>query len=850
MPILLSETELAQLAVLRVQANALKQANPLARGAFTPVYTWLADLLLSKGVAATNSTVLWLRGAAETNAARGSMSALIREYTAREIQLRYGQIVTDDDMQRTSDAVAGKMMNDLFGESPNWPRGQVPDIERISKADATAVGEVLFSTRGGLPGRDDADSASFDQGNSAWPGALLFGLLGSNQAWRLMGRGADDKAIDTLSDLRDTLFAHRAYAYGLRSATLNTLATMLAAASGLNQEAADASMQLGRDLQTMMQTFQSLNPKPDIAFTWNQAVVNLTTDPAVQSAFRLISDVTPNRFLDMLVGSREGQAKTGSTTDGSFDAQARSLFSQWTTAQLQSGPARIASAEELRVLARTDVNARAALAGLSPVLLETKSPQDPALTLFDPNTGLGNLSQYWIDDRAAMLSWLLKPDTPIDGDFVPSKTATWMANYKDSSSGASFRVVPAKLDSAALSKLEERVYGFGSRQGDLMEGATSSDRLYGDAGNDTLQGAGGDDRLEGGLGADRLEGDGGTTGELGAGRHADTLVGGQGDDTLQGGAGNDLLLGGGDADELHGDAGHDVLIGGTGADRLRGGADHDLLVDEGGSGNDVLIGSQQSAQNTLAGGRGNDLLRGGEGADILHGDGGEAAEGSDGADLIEAGGGADLITGGGGADLLRGGAGRDSYRFEAGFGTDVIEDSDGEGELVFAGQVLKSASFDEDKQCWVGAGGVEIRKLESEGSITLAISLPGDAHSTVYLRNWTPGQLGLTLTGEPKLRDRPTATPVKPQSRAENNFVDFVRGDAVDADQGNDLLVGSDASSLLLGGTGNDLLDGRGGDDWLEGGEGGDLILTGTVDGTVIHAMSMAANEERIANAA
>ncbi|MBB5206439.1 hypothetical protein HNQ51_003785 [Inhella inkyongensis] len=112
MPILLSDAELAQLATLRAQANALKQANPLARGAFTPVYTWLADLLVSKGVAATNSTVLWLRGAAETNAARGSMSALIREYTAREIQLRFGQIVTDDDMQRTSDAVAGKFMND------------------------------------------------------------------------------------------------------------------------------------------------------------------------------------------------------------------------------------------------------------------------------------------------------------------------------------------------------------------------------------------------------------------------------------------------------------------------------------------------------------------------------------------------------------------------------------------------------------------------------------------------------------------------------------------------------------------------------------------------------------------
>lgn len=114
------------------------------------------------------------------------MSALIRKYTDKQALLRYGQVITDQDMQRASDAVAGNLVKDLLGEIPDWTRGQVPDIERIARADATAVGEGLFSTNGGLPGRDDADSAAYQQQNSGWSGTLLFGLLRSDQAWRLM----------------------------------------------------------------------------------------------------------------------------------------------------------------------------------------------------------------------------------------------------------------------------------------------------------------------------------------------------------------------------------------------------------------------------------------------------------------------------------------------------------------------------------------------------------------------------------------------------------------------------------------------------------------------------------------
>ncbi|MBB5206444.1 Ca2+-binding RTX toxin-like protein [Inhella inkyongensis] len=546
------------------------------------------------------------------------------------------------------------------------------------------------------------------------------------------------------------------------------------------------------------------------------------------------------------------------------------------------------SREDIVALAKTSIAWRYALRELTGFAVEGLNYDeynlDGSLDLFDPATGEGGMTEEYLKDRAAMMMWKVRFDRGMaddnDGPNLSDRSKSYYEDWDIASIEGNWDFVDRKhlvagdpltlqIDGSGISVHDHQVV-FGTAKDEEFHGEGDNDRLYGGGGADKITGRKGSDYIEGNGGNDKLYGDeghdtlrgGSGSDELEGGVGSDLLQGEAGNDILHGGEGHDALSGGSGADELHGDAGNDVLIGGTGADILKGGADNDILFDEGGaevnylwgeagndaleiqagtgknfldggSGNDVLIGSRAGG-NALTGGTGNDWLQGGDGLDILVGDGGvaDSGGGADGADLIEAGGGADQITGGGGSDLLRGGAGQDHYRFEgAGFGTDVIDDADGQGELVFAGQILKTASFSEDKQCWIASGpnsgGVEIRKLESEGSITLAISLDGDVQSTVYLRNWTPGQLGLTLTGEPKLRDRPTATPVKPQSRAENNFVDFVRGDAVDADQGNDLLVGSDASSLLLGGTGNDLLDGRGGDDWLEGGEGTDLILTG-----------------------
>lgn len=177
----------AELAVLsQMQA----QATP---GNYWPIYQWLADLLTtSYSVPATDPTVLWLRGAAEANAGRGAMSALIRAYTETQHLLRYGDEPTRPQVQAASDEVAKRLLEQLLGQDRDgWPIGKVPDIDNIADKDATAVGFVLFN-------RDLADTAAELKANSAWSGALLFTLLRSDQSWRLLSTGSTE-LVDTLN---------------------------------------------------------------------------------------------------------------------------------------------------------------------------------------------------------------------------------------------------------------------------------------------------------------------------------------------------------------------------------------------------------------------------------------------------------------------------------------------------------------------------------------------------------------------------------------------------------------------------------------------------------------------------
>lgn len=182
---------------------------------------------------------------------------------------------------------------------------------------------------------------------------------------------------------------------------------------------------------------------------------------------------------------------------------------------------------------------------------------------------------------------------------------------------------------------------YGEEGEDVIYGERGSDHLYGGPGNDKIYGGRGSDFIEGGEGSDLLEGEqGNDTVEGGPGNH-DIVEGNQGDDTLNGGPGNeDVIIGGTGNDKINGGPGeHDIAdyagVGGAVTINLQTqtvtGAENEHLegIEDaiGGSGNDTLIGSTETA-NRLDGGPGNDkIIAAGPGDEAFGGPGSDECEG-------------------------------------------------------------------------------------------------------------------------------------------------------------------------------------------------------------------------------
>lgn len=490
-------------------------------------------------------SMIWLMGGAGVNSAAGVFSKVIREYNIRQGELR-GRVFSALDIQLASNEVGRRMAEQILAETPIGNGGYIPTVPEIGERDLNGVRDILY------PGNNLVGSDMYL--NQAWPGIVMLGAQGGNFTGRLLQTGspASPAVLDTLGDLQNLFYSWESFRYAydetnpLRDADV----------------AAEFAIFLG------IVNVRSINFSAEGFFKF----LVESQDQVAKQALATILGAGGSRFIDMLYGVREAEARIGMTTDQNVAVRARDFFSQWSAAGLQAVTARLSTSSELRALARTDVNARAALRGLSLVLLDTKNPADPALALFDEGTGKGNLSARWIDDRAAMLGWLSKATTPINGGFVPPSTATGTATFKDVASGISFRVNPGEgvpdvtkpggpatttLD-PILHDAQASMFVFGSKNSDSIFGGVNGDRLYGDAGGDTIDGGKGADWIEGGLGDDSLLG--------GDGASSDTLLGGGGDDVLFGGAGGDSLVGGADNDVLNGGSDNDFLAGGDGND--------------------------------------------------------------------------------------------------------------------------------------------------------------------------------------------------------------------------------------------------------------------------------------------
>lgn len=274
---------------------------------------------------------------------------------------------------------------------------------------------------------------------------------------------------------------------------------------------------------------------------------------------------------------------------------------------------------------------------------------------------------------------------------------------------------------------------YGENGADNLNGGNGYDKLYGGSGNDQLYGNGGSDVLDGGEGNDMLYGGAGNdTYIFNAGYGTDTVIDSEGINTISFGAGlteeamtayrhnwNDLMI------TFEGVEDKLIIQGYFGSESNR---NFDVRFADGKryayndaknpikqvhateygdwmsawSDNGIALHGDGGSDN-LTGGAGSDMLFGGIGDDTLNGNNGD-----------------DILDGGEGNDFLYGGSGSDVYNFGIGYGSDIIEDNDGDNVVIFLDMNPDEASFElkdnGELMISVGEGGdvLTIRKFDPE----------------------------------------------------------------------------------------------------------------------------------------
>jgi len=131
--------------------------------------------------------------------------------------------------------------------------------------------------------------------------------------------------------------------------------------------------------------------------------------------------------------------------------------------------------------------------------------QNGELTLYDPATRTGTLTEDWIKDRAGLLQAVLTSNTQDNPDIARIPGFSDISTTYEYYAGGKERVVFADpVDRLPAGQQREQVVMFGDDAGRSLVGTNYvlGDRLYGGANTDYLIGKAGDDYLEGGKGLD------------------------------------------------------------------------------------------------------------------------------------------------------------------------------------------------------------------------------------------------------------------------------------------------------------------------------------------------------------
>ncbi|HEY0600924.1 M10 family metallopeptidase C-terminal domain-containing protein [Brevundimonas sp.] len=340
-------------------------------------------------------------------------------------------------------------------------------------------------------------------------------------------------------------------------------------------------------------------------------------------------------------------------------------------------------------------------------------------------------------------------------------------------------------------------YFAGTASGDTINGTLFSDEINGGGGNDTINALAGDDlvlggdgddtvtagvgadRLYGGLGADRLEGDSG-----------DQLWGEDGNDTLVavGSAATASIL-------LAGAAGVDTAV-------LRGvSAQLDLATGVGSVGSTVI--SASGLENVVVEGAGAGMrtVSGNGAANALSvgalGDGtfGVTFDGRGGNDVLTGGGAGDVLIGGAGLDVLYGRGGADSLEGDAG---DQLYGEDGDDTLVVLGSAVTTSIVVS------GAGGVDtaiLRGASTTANLATGVGTVGSTGLSLSgVENVVVEGVG---AGMRNVTGNSAANRMSVGSLGDDGSLNVT----FDGASGDDVLSGGAGDDVLIGGTGIDTAD-------------------------------------------
>lgn len=402
--------------------------------------------------------------------------------------------------------------------------------------------------------------------------------------------------------------------------------------------------------------------------------------------------------------------------------------------------------------------------------------------------------------------------------------------------GGHYNVV-AKSYEDTLIDVDDRVVGawwseniIGTGAAELFYGNDGKDILEPGGGNDLVFGGAGDDEIYGGDGHDYLVGGSGNDVPIRGQAGNDTIFGVDDDDLLIGDdvgqAYDDLIYGGAGDDEILGRGGADLLYGDDGDDEIRGGEGKDVIV--GGQGNDVLIGDLTFEENSYQHVNGDsDIIFGNDGDDIIYAEirddwrmgfvSDETVEnylhGGAGNDEIHGAYGNDVIYGGSGIDYISASRGDDWAH--GGPGNDVISGDNG-NDIIFGG--------DEDP------ADVSLPNYYGANRIQNDFLFGGLGSDYIYGgagNDYIGGDEELAYNELVNYGIHAGGNDYLYGGRG-NDVIDGHGGnDFIIAGEGDDAVFGGQGSDEIYGSAGNDQVFGQTGDDIVSGGDGLDHIVGG-----------------------